>query len=246
MKPKVVAIIEARMTSTRLPGKVLMQGCGKPLLQHMIERLKRSKHLDDVIVATTVNDTDDGVVELCEEIGCSYFRGSEDDVLLRVLNAAKEFSVDVIVETTGDCPFIDWRHIDKLIDIYMTQDYDFVSNATERSFPDGFDIRIFSQKALQEVNDISNDPLDHEHVAIYFPRHPDKYKCFNLKADGEEDRPDLEVTLDEIGDYKLIKAVFDALYPENEDFSCVDVIRYIDAHPDLMKLTKGIKRKGIS
>lgn len=246
MKKRIAAIIEARMTSTRLPGKVLMQSCGKPLLQHMIERLKRSKMLDDVIVATTFNDTDNCIVELCERIGCSYFRGSEEDVLLRVLKAAKDFSVDVIVETTGDCPLIDWRHVDELIKIYNTSEYDFVSNATVRSFPDGFDIRIFSTDALNEVNDISKDPLDHEHVAIYFPAHPNEYRCYNLMAQGEEDRPDIEVTLDEIGDYKLINVVFEALYPTNADFSCVDIIRYIDANSELLQYTKNIKRKGIN
>ena len=246
MKKKVAAIIEARMTSTRLPGKVLMESCGKPLLQHMIERLKRSNRLDDVIVATTVNATDDGIVELCKEIGCNYFRGSEADVLLRVLDAARAFSVDVIVETTGDCPFIDWRHVNQLMNIYDTGEYDFVSNATVRSFPDGFDIRIFSQRALEEVNNISDDPLDHEHVAIYFPAHPDEYKCFNLMADGDECRPDLEVTLDEIGDYKLINAVFEALYPLNSDFACMDIIDYLNNNPELLKYTQDIKRKGIS
>lgn len=246
MTPKVAAIIEARMTSTRLPGKVLMEGCGKPLLQHMIERLRKSNHLDDVIVATTVNKTDDNIVELCTDIGCNYYRGSEDDVLLRVLEAAKAFSVDVIVETTGDCPFIDWRHIDKLVEIYQTNEYDFVSNCTVRSFPDGFDIRVFSQVDLSEVNDISQDPLDHEHVAIYFPRHPEKYRCYNMLASGEEKRPDLEVTLDELGDYKLIKNVFDALYPHNSDFSCVDVIQYLNNNPQLLQFTEDIKRKRIS
>lgn len=246
MTPKVAAIIEARMTSTRLPGKVLMEGCGKPLLQHMIERLRKSNHLDDVIVATTVNKTDDAIVELCSDIGCNYYRGSEDDVLLRVLEAAKAFSVDVIVETTGDCPFIDWRHIDKLIEIYQSDEYDFVSNCTVRSFPDGFDIRVFSQVGLSEVNDISQDHLDHEHVAIYFPRHPEKYRCYNMLASGEEKRPDLEVTLDELGDYKLIKNVFDALYQNNNDFSCVDVIQYLNNNPQLLQFTEDIKRKGIS
>lgn len=246
MKKKVAAIIEARMTSTRLPGKVLMKSCGKPLLQHMIERLKRSNCLDDVIVATTVNATDDGVVELCEKIGCNCFRGSEEDVLLRVLDAAKAFEVDVIVETTGDCPFIDCNHVDQLVSIYNTGEYDFVSNATIRSFPDGFDIRIFSREALDEVNNITDDPLDHEHVAIYFPAHPEEYKCFNLLAEGEECRPDLEVTLDEMGDYKLINAVFEALYPAKSDFSCLDVIKYLNDNPALLQYTQGIKRKGIS
>lgn len=242
---KIVATIEARMTSSRLPGKILMESCGKPLLQHMIERIKRSQLIDDVVVATTVNRTDDPVVELCKKIGCSYFRGSEDDVLLRVLEAAKSVSADIIVETTGDCPCIDWRHIDYLVDFYVKHDYNFVANNTVQTFPDGFDIRIFSVEDLERVNKISNDTADHEHVSIYFPRHPEIFASYNWEAESVERRPELEVTLDEQGDYLLIDSIFTALYKDHVDFSCKDVISYIDNNPDVLNYVKDIKRKSI-
>ena len=239
---KVVVTIEARMTSSRLPGKVLMQSCGKPMLQLMIERLKKAKRVDDIIVATTINSEDDGIVDLCNEIGCSYFRGSEEDVLDRVLSAAKSVNADIIVETTGDCPFIDWRHIDHLVEVYMDSDYDFVANNTVKSFPKGFDIRIFTTNMLQKLNDSSSNPLDHEHVSIHFPEHDDIFKCYNWIAEGIENRPELEVTLDEMGDYKLINAVFEGLYPHNKDFSCSDVICFIDQNRELLGYIDGIKR----
>lgn len=241
-KRKTVATIEARMTSSRLPGKVLMESCGKPMLQLMIERIRRSKTLNDIVVATTVNHEDDRIVKLCEEIGCKFYRGSEDDVLERVMRAAQSAEATTIVETTGDCPFIDWRHIDYLVTLYNDGDYDFVANNTKKSFPKGFDIRIFSTKMLEDLNRESNNPLDHEHVSIHFPEHEDKFKCFNWFAIGKENRPELEVTLDEIGDYKLINGIFEGLYKNNKDFSCGDVIDFIDHNPKLLDYVSGIKR----
>lgn len=241
-QPKIVLTIEARMTSSRLPGKVLMESCGKPLLQHMIERVKRCQGISDVVVATTINDTDDAIVELCNKINCKYFRGSEDDVLLRVLDAAKSVSADIIVETTGDCPLIDWRHIDYLVEFFLKNEYDFVANNIERSFPDGFDIRIFSTEALEQVNNLSQEMADHEHVSIYFPNHPEKFTSYNWKADYFENRPEYEVTLDERGDYMLIDSIFKGLFFQNEDFTCRDVIAYLDQNPHLLEYVKDIKR----
>lgn len=243
---KTIATIEARMTSSRLPGKVLMKSCGKPMLELMIERVKRSRLIDDVVVATTTNDDDDPVVELCETIGCHYYRGSELDVLDRVVRTAKHYCAENIVELTGDCPFIDWRHIDHLLEIYKERNYDFVTNSMERTFPLGFDMRIFSTQMISDLNEKSDSPLDHEHVAIYFPNHVELFKCYNWKAPKEECRPEIEVTLDEMGDYKLINAIFESLYPVKPDFSCFDVISYIDQHYYLRDYVKNVKRTVIN
>lgn len=243
---KVIATIEARMTSSRLPGKVLMKSCGKPMLELMIERVRRSRLIDDVVVATTTNDDDDSVVDLCDSIGCHYFRGSELDVLDRVVKTAQHYHADDIVELTGDCPFIDWRHIDYMLQIYKEGEYEFVTNSMERSFPLGFDMRIFATKMISDLNENSENPLDHEHVAIYFPNHPELFKCYNWKAPEDECRPEIEVTLDEMGDYKLINSIFEGLYPNNADFTCADVIRYIDQHDELRDYVQGVKRTVIN
>lgn len=233
------------MTSSRLPGKVLMKSCGKPLLQHMVERLRRCQKIDDIVVATTINDTDNPIVELCKKIDCKYFRGSEEDVLLRVLHAAESVNADIIVETTGDCPLIDWRHIDYLTEFYLKNEYDFVANNIERTFPDGFDIRIFSTDALRQVNELSKEKSDHEHVSIYFPKHPEIFTSYNWRAGVDEERPEFEVTLDEYGDYQLIDSIFQGLYLKDNNFSCKDVIAYLDNNLHLLNYVKDIKRTTI-
>ncbi|NPV91577.1 MAG: glycosyltransferase family protein [Firmicutes bacterium] len=240
---KIVATIEARMTSTRLPGKVLLDLCGKPALQHIVERLRRSRYLDDVVVATTVNATDDPVVQMCKDIGCSYYRGSEEDVLLRVLEAARSVDADLIVEITGDCPVIDWRHVDRLIEMFFSGEYDYVSNVMERSFPRGFDTQVFPVRVLDEVNRLTQDPVDHEHVSYYIYNHPERYRLLNWRAEGDAFHPELEITLDTPEDYRLIKAVYEGLYRENPDFSAVDVIRYLLANQGLAGLVSRVRRK---
>ncbi|OGU62885.1 MAG: hypothetical protein A2V66_14815 [Ignavibacteria bacterium RBG_13_36_8] len=240
---KICATVEARMGSTRLPGKVLFMMEGKPVLQHIIERLKRSKYIDDIIVATTVNERDLPIVQLCEKLGCKYYQGSEDDVLLRVLEAAKSVNADMIVEITGDCPVIDWRHADYLIELFFSGKYDYVSNTIEKSFPDGFDIQVFPVSVLQEVNNLTQNPVDHEHVSIYIYTHPEKYRLGNWKADGIMRHPDYEITLDTIEDYELIKEIYHTLYSKNQDFSGEDVIELIIEHPELLNKVKKIKRK---
>lgn len=242
-KEKIVATIEARMTSSRLPGKVLMNYCSKPNLQHIIERLKRSKYVDEVVVATTINKQDNPIVELCEKIGCKYFRGSEDDVLLRVLESAKSVNGDIIVEITGDCPVVDWRHIDKLIEIYFSGEHDYASNILKRTFPRGFDTQVFSVKVLEEVNEATKNPVDHEHVSLYIYTHPEKYRLINWEAEKKMNHPEFEITLDTKGDYEFIKEIYEKLYPRNPDFSAEDVVELLIKHPEMIKYLDDTHRK---
>lgn len=239
----ICATIEARMTSSRLPGKVLRELAGKPSLQHIIERLRKSKYIDEVVVATTVNDTDSPIIELCEEIGCKYFRGSEEDVLLRVLDAAKSVNADIIVEITGDCPVIDWRHADSLIELFFSGDFDYASNVIERTYPRGFDTQVFPVSVLDEVNRITTSVSDHEHVSLYIYTHPERFKLINMKAPTSVAHPEMEITLDTIEDYNLIKAIYEALYPLDNDFTCEQVVKYLLDNPDLLELVKAVKRK---
>lgn len=240
---KICATIEARMTSSRLPGKVLMKYCEKPNLQHIIERLKRSKYLDEVVVATTVNKEDDPIVELCKEIGCKYYRGSENDVLLRVLETAKSVDAEIIVEITGDCPVIDWRHVDKLLEKFFLRKYDYASNTIERTFPRGFDIDIFPVAVLEEVNVITKSPIDHEHVSLYIYTHPEKYRLLNWEADEEMKHPEFEITLDTKEDYEFIKVIYENLYPLNNDFSGRDVVEFLINNLHLQKKLEQTHRK---
>jgi spore coat polysaccharide biosynthesis protein SpsF len=232
------AIIQARMTSTRLPGKVLLDICGKPCLQRVIERLRASKRLDDVIVACTTNGADDAIVALCDKLNCHYYRGSEDDVLSRVLEAAKAFSVDVVVEVTSDCPLIYAGHVDALISIFSTGDYDFVSNVGERTFPRGFDIRVCSAKTLERVNVEVDNPIDRQHclTRMYLnPKGKQNYKQINMEAPASQYRPDIEITLDTTEDLELIRFIY--------GFEGQQIIGIINDYPMMYSKVKEIHRK---
>lgn len=243
---KIAAIVQARMLSTRLPGKVLMDLAGKPALQRMIERLRESKHLDDIIVATTINKTDDPIVELCEKLGCNYFRGSENNVMKRVLSAAKEFNIDVIVDLTGDCPLIDWNHINTLVNMHLDNDYDMTTNILKRTFPIGYDIRICNTKALEKAyKEVDNDiDLEHAFTWIYLnPKGKQNYKVQNWSAPIGQNRPDIEITLDTPEDYNLINTLFAMGQNYKLDLTCQDVINLIDTYPHIYQQVKKIERK---
>ena len=240
---KIVCTIEARMTSARLPGKVLLPLAGKPALERLAERIQRSHYVDEIVVATTVNDTDQPIIDLCEKIRCSYSRGSEEDVLFRVLEAAKSVSGDIVVEITGDCPLIDHRHIDKVIELFYSGEYDYASNTIERSFPDGFDVQVFPVHVLEEVDRLTHDPIDRVHVSYYIYTHPERYKLLNWKAEGVVYWPGLGITLDEKDDYKLINKIFEKLIPKNEDFSAEDIVNLLRSQPELIEINSNVGRK---
>jgi spore coat polysaccharide biosynthesis protein SpsF len=244
-KKRIVATIEARMTSSRLPGKVLMQAAGKPMLQHMIERLQRVPSLDGVVVATTVNATDDPTCELAEGLGVGYHRGSEADVLQRVLDAARAHDVDVIVETTGDCPLIDPVLVEACVQGYLAAGVDYVSNILERTYPIGMDTQVFATDVLADVASRTSDPDDHEHVSLYIYRHPEIYTLKNMPGPPELSRPTLGLTLDTPEDYELLRAVFEALYPSNPAFSLGDVLKLLDTDPRLAEINAHIRRKHV-
>jgi spore coat polysaccharide biosynthesis protein SpsF len=240
---KIVATIEARMSSTRLPGKVLMPLAGKPNLERLIERLRRSAYLDDIVIATTTNPADDAIVSFAEGVGCKVWRGSEENVLERVLEAAQSVGADLIVEITGDCPLVDWRHVDRLIEIYTDGGYDYVANNMERTFPRGMDVQVFSVQTLSEVNTLTQDPVDQENVSIYIYNHPERYRLYNWAAEGRMARKDLRVTLDTREDYQLLNTIFEKLLPANSDFSAEEVIALFEKEPQLADINAGIKQK---
>lgn len=237
MKKRIVASIEARMTSSRLPGKVLLPAIGKvSMLEFMLNRVKQSILIDDIIVATTVNRTDDPIVELCTNLGIKSFRGSEDDVLSRVLNAHKTLNSDIIVELTGDCPLIDPDVIDQIIKEYLNNEFDYVSNSHIRSYPDGFDVQVFSFDVLEEVDRKANEQYDRENVSSYIYR-SGNYNLGKIVANKELFWPDLRVTLDDKGDYLLIKKIIEKLYKEKGYlFKAIDVINLIKDNIHLLEL----------
>ena len=243
---RIIATIEARMTSSRLPGKVLLKSLDKPMLQLMIERLAGLKYVDDIVIATTVNKTDDPIVALAEEIGVKYFRGSEEDVLARVLGAAHENNADIIVELTGDCPLIDPELIDQVIELYFEQDCDYATNCLPQSFPLGMETEVFSTKLLELADKEGQTLEDREHVSWYFIRNPDKFKQVNIEAPEHSRHPEIRLTLDEAADYQVIDAVFAEFENEYKKCSCREIIDFLEKNQELLELNKKIKHRGDS
>jgi spore coat polysaccharide biosynthesis protein SpsF len=242
---RTVAIIQARMTSTRMPGKILSPILGRPMLELLIERLRRARRLDDIWVATTDNATDDPTEELAQRLGAGCFRGSELDVLDRVLKAAHSAAADVIVEITGDCPLIDPAVVDRLVETYFANQYDYVSNVLHRTYPVGLDTQVFSTEVLERVASLTDDPIDHEHVSIYIYEHPQLFSLHNVESglpDGEEVGR-MRLTVDTPEDFALIRAIYEELYPSKPAFILPDILDLLERRPELLALNQHIKAK---
>jgi spore coat polysaccharide biosynthesis protein SpsF len=230
------------MTSSRLPGKVLLPACGKPLLEHMIERLRRVRGIDAIVIATTEDASSDPLEELADRLDVGCFRGSEDDVLARVLGAAQAFDADLIVETTGDCPLIDPATIDLVIDRFADGGADYCSNTLERSYPRGMDVQVFPAALLAEVAELTDDPSDREHVSLYIYEHPKRYRLRSVTS-GRPEAGELRLTVDTPEDYELIRAIFEELYPANPEFGLPEILALLDARPQLADLNRHIGQK---
>ena len=242
---RIVGFIEARVRSSRLPGKVLKPILGKPLLELMVERLKRARTLDGIVIATTDHTLDDPIEALAQRLGVGVFRGSEEDVLARVLGAAIGSEADVIVETTGDCPLHDPAIIDKVVSDFRIGGADFVSNVLDYSTPRGTDVRVFTTQALDEINRTSDDPGDHEHVSIHFWEHPEKYRLRNVATDLPPHVAEYRLTVDTAEDFELVRRVYEDLYPSNPEFSLADIIQLFERHPELPLINQCIQQKSV-
>ncbi|MCD6163597.1 MAG: glycosyltransferase family protein [candidate division Zixibacteria bacterium] len=241
---RVVATIEARMTSSRLPGKVLMPLLKKPALERMIERVKYARYIDEIVVATTVNKTDDPIVELCGRLGVGYYRGSEEDVLNRVLNTARNAKADLICELTGDCPLIDPLIIDQVVTAHCSGSYDHTSNfLNQRTFPVGLDVQVFPTKVLEEVSRLTDDPIDHVHVSYFIYCNPKLFRLNGITANPEVFGPDIRITLDTKEDYKLIQKIYTFLYNESSIFYAKDIVKFIKDNPELMTINRHVRQK---
>ncbi|NEO12175.1 MULTISPECIES: glycosyltransferase family protein [unclassified Moorena] len=240
---KLVIIVQARMTSTRLPGKVLKQVLGKPLLDYQIERLRRVKLADEIVIATTINQTDEPIVELCNSISIPYFRGSEEDVLARYYGAAVEHQADVVVRVTSDCPLIDPQVIDQVIQFYLDHqgEYDYVSNSLQRTYPRGMDTEVFSFAALDEAFHEASAQPDREHVTPFIHRQPERYRLGHVTY--VEDNSNHRWTVDTAEDFELIRRMLEALYSQQPEFTLEYCLDLVSQHPDWSELNAHIEQK---
>ena len=241
---KVIASIEARMGSTRLPGKVLMDVAGAPALTRLVCRLRRAKRIDGIVLATTVNARDDALVEWASREDVPCFRGSEDDVLARVVGAQRMMGADVVVEVCGDMPLLDPAVIDMGVEAFAEGDCDVVTTTSKRSFPDGVDAQVFRLEDLEEVAETVFDPAVREHVSLHFYQAPKRYRVRHLEAPRAIRRPDLRLVLDTAQDLELIRGIYARLQPAFGDtFGTADVIRLLDREPELLGGAGGKRRK---
>jgi spore coat polysaccharide biosynthesis protein SpsF len=231
---RVIATIEARMGSSRLPGKVLMPAAGRPLLALMVERVRRARYVDEVVVATTTADRDQAIVDLCRAEGITVFRGSEDDVLGRVVAAGREHGAEVCVLLTGDCPLHDPLVIDQHVTTFLAArpHVDYVTNCEARSYPHGLDCQVLAWKTLAETAEITADTPPaasgrrpfREHVGWYVRRHPERYRRLDVIAPPGLSNPYFRITLDYQEDYDRIRDAYEALYPRDPRFSTADLL----------------------
>lgn len=238
---KIVGIVQARMGSTRLPGKVLKKVNGKPLLEYQIERMKRSALIDDLVIATTPNGNTE-IINLCNELNISYYIGSEQDVLSRYFKAATEFNAEIVVRMTSDCPIIDSKIIDDVIQMYLDNEYNYVSNTHTRTFPRGMDVEVFSFKSLKEAFYNANIEYEREHVTPYLYLNPEKFTIGQYITTGI-DNSNLRLTVDTEEDFELISILLNDLYSINPEFNLNDILKKISDEPDLVKINAHIEQK---
>jgi spore coat polysaccharide biosynthesis protein SpsF len=242
---KTVIIVQARMTSTRLPGKVMKTVLGKPLLEYLIERLRRVKLANKIVIATTMNDIDLPIVELCAYLNIACFRGSEDDVLARYHGAAIAHNADVIVRVTSDCPVIDPKVIDNIIKFYLAHqsEYDYVSNRIKRTYPRGMDSEIFSLKVLNETFCEATEPSDREHVTPFIYRHPKRYRLANVSANKNQSHH--RWTVDTHEDFLLVSKIIEMLYPVKPEFNLEDILHFFEMHPEFFQINAHVEQKKV-
>lgn len=240
---KTVIIVQARMTSTRLPGKILKQVLGKPLIEYQIERLQRVKLVDEIVIATTTNQTDEPIVELCNRLSVPYFRGSEQDVLERYYQATTAHQADVVVRVTSDCPLIDPEVIDKVIDYYLQNQshYDYVSNSLQRTYPRGMDTEVFSGSVLQQAFWEATAQPDREHVTPFIYRQPDRYRLGHVTY--SKDCSHHRWTVDTPEDFDLIQKMLKAIYEKKPNFTLEDCLGLLREYPDWYFINNKIEQK---
>lgn len=238
---RIVIISQARMTSTRLPGKVLKEVLGKPLLAFQIERLQRVKNAAKIVIATTVNATDDPVEELCHRLGVDCFRGSEDDVLSRFYFAATEAGADAVVRVTADCPLIDPDIIDKVIASYAEGGCDYASNTLIRTYPRGMDTEVFSYQSLGEAFQEAKRQPEREHVTPFLYNRPERYTLRSVLNDVDLSK--YRWTVDTPEDFELIQCILEYVYPLNSCFSMQDCLQAYNNHPHWHIINAHIEQK---
>jgi spore coat polysaccharide biosynthesis protein SpsF len=240
---RIAAIIQARMGAARLPGKVLEDIAGQPMLARVVNRACHAKRPDIVVVATTTQSVDDAIVRLCEERGWPFFRGSERDVLDRYYQAATAFRADVIVRITSDCPLIEPKIIDKVAGEFLSgyPEVEYASNTLVRTFPRGLDVEVTSFDALQKAWREDSNLSWREHVTPYIWRHPEKFRVRNVASDS--DYSFMRWTVDTVEDLAFIRKIYEHF--QNDAFTWTEVLRLLETHPEWLEINRHVQQKAV-
>lgn len=230
----VLCVLQARQSSTRLPGKVLMPILGEPMLARQVERIRRARRLDALCVATSDQPSDDPLAQLCVQLGVACYRGRLHDVLDRFYQAARRYAPRHVMRLTGDCPLVDPALLDALVELHVAGGYDYSSNVHERTYPDGLDAEVFTFAILEQAWREARTPGEREHVTPYMYRTGPALRRGALK--DRVDRSKLRWTVDYPEDFEFVSRVFAALYPVNPGFGTDDVHRLLQQHPELAAL----------
>lgn len=240
---RTVIIVQARMTSYRLPGKVLKTIQGKPLIGYLLERLARCQRVDQVVVAATNNESDEPIEAFCRDTGVAIYRGDEHDVLRRYYHAAKEYQADVVVRVTADCPLLDPAVIDFGIETFeKTEGLCYLSNTVDRSYPRGMDTELFTFAALETAHKEATAPYEREHVTPYIVHHPEQFQLSHFGS-GREGLSIHRWTVDEQNDFDLIRKILEALYPVKPEFTMDDVLELFEKHPEWIDINAHVNQK---
>jgi spore coat polysaccharide biosynthesis protein SpsF len=239
----VLVILQARMTSTRLPGKVLKPILGKPMIIHQLERIARSSKIDRTIVATSSDPTDAPIVAACEAAGFPTFRGSLQDVLDRFYRASATFPSKHVVRLTADCPLTDPEVIDGIVAMHLDGHFDYTTNTR---FPDGLDVEVFTSAALADAWREATFPYDREHVTPFIRDNPRKFRLGDYVKGIDGDMSHHRWTVDEPADFEVVSRIYNALYPVKPNFGMNDVLKVMEQNPDWKELNSESARKSAS
>lgn len=234
-------VVQARMSSSRLPKKVLLPILGESLLYRMIERLQQIKHKASIVIATSENPEDDVIEEFCQAKNITCFRGSLNNLLDRHYQVGVLTNADIVIKIPSDCPLIDPRIVDKVLDFYFENEgkYDFVSNLHPATYPDGNDVEIMTFEALKKAWQEATRPLELEHTTPYFWENPEKFRLVNVTWEtGLDYSMSHRFTIDYYADYLFIKKVFEELYPQNPAFSLEDILLLLQEKPEIFEINQ--------
>lgn len=235
-----VAVLQARMTSSRLPGKVMADLHGAPMIQRQLERVSRTDLIDELVVATSTDPSDDALADFVQELGFEVERGPLNDVLARYVQVIDRLEPSVVVRLTADCPLASPLVIDSVITGFRSGDYDYFSNTLQPAFPDGLDAEVVRSSALTWVNSNSTDTHEHEHVTLGVYRRPDRFRLGNLATDSNHSG--LRWTVDNSDDLEFVRRVYGALFETNPHFEYADVLALLERQPELNRTTMDAAR----